>query len=248
MDDHLHRELKALADAEGVDFFGVADLTPARGTIVEQGGDELARFSRAVSVGKTLVHAIVDSLSDPPDARSAELYRYYCYDLVNERLDQAALRISSLLQAYGSAALPIPAAPRAIDAERLCGLFSNKLAAHLAGLGWIGKSCLLITPDAGPRVRWASVLTDAPVPPTGRPMAPRCGECRVCVKACPAAAFTGRPFLPEEDRDVRFRASACDQHLGAMKEKIGQRVCGMCVKVCPHGEQRRRKRRGAAAP
>jgi epoxyqueuosine reductase len=239
---NLHDEIKTLADAEGIDFFGVADITPARGAIVHQGGDELARFGRAISIGKTLAHAIVDGLTDPPDTRGAQLYQYYCYDLVNDLLDTAALRMSSLIQAHGYAALPIPAAPRAVDRDRLCGVFSNKLAAHLAGLGWIGKSCLLITPEAGPRARWASVLTDAPIEPTGQPMAPRCGECQVCVDACPAAAFTGRPFAAEEDRDARFRASACHEHLRAAHERIGERVCGICVKVCPHGVQRRRNK------
>ncbi len=37
----------------------------------------------------------------------------------------------------------------------------------MAGLGRIGKSCLLITPEAGPRVHWATVLTDAPMQVTG---------------------------------------------------------------------------------
>ncbi|MCK9565162.1 MAG: hypothetical protein M0Q43_03825 [Methanothrix sp.] len=69
--------------------------------------------------------------------------------------------------------------------ERVAVVFSHKLAAHMAGLGWIGKSCLLITPEAGPRVRWASVLTDAPMKATGYAMAERCGECRKCVDVCP---------------------------------------------------------------
>ena len=233
----LRNEIKAIADTEGIDFLGVAKLSPAHDAIVAQGGTDIARFPRAVSIGKTLIHTIVDGLSVPANARVAQLYRYYCYDLVNDLLDKVALRISSVIQAQGFAALPVPAAPRAVDAERLCGVFSSKMAAHLAGLGWIGKSCLLVTPEAGPRARWASVLTDAPISPTGEPMAPRCGDCQVCVKACPAGAFTGRPFHPEEEREVRFYASDCDEHLRAMKAEIGLRVCGMCVKVCPHGKR-----------
>ena len=233
----LTSAIKSIVDAEGIEFLGVADLSSAQDAILAQGGTEVARFPRAVSIGKTLVHAIVDGLCVAANTRAAELYRYYCYDLVNDRLDKVALRISSVLQARGFAALPVPAAPRAVVLDRLCGIFSSKMAAHLAGLGWIGKSCLLVTPEVGPRVRWASVLTDAPLPPTGKPMPPRCGDCQACVKACPAAAFTGRPFVPEEHRDARFRAADCDQHLRAMKEQIGLRVCGMCVKVCPHGRK-----------
>ena len=66
---------------------------------------------------------------------------------------------------------PLPAALTVLlenlKDERQRAVFSNKLAAHLAGLGWIGKSCLLITPQVGPRVRWVSVLTEAPLALTG---------------------------------------------------------------------------------
>lgn len=218
-----------------MDFFGVADITSARAAVRAQGGDEIGAFPRAVSIGKVLVHAIVNMLDDPADRKAAELYRHYCYDLVNDLLDKTALRIASLLQAAGYAALPIPAAPRAVDGDRLCAVFSNKLAAHMAGLGWIGKSCLLVTPEVGPRVRWATILTNAPLSPTGKPMPQRCGDCRVCIDACPARAFTGRAFHAGEERDARFDAFACNRHMRTIKEEIGHRVCGLCLKVCPYG-------------
>jgi len=163
------------------------------------------------------------------------------------------MRIALALQADGFGGLPVPAAPRAIDMDRLCGIFSSKMAAHLAGLGWIGKSCLLVTPEAGPRVRWATVLTDAPLAPTGTPMAPgespgakyggECGECRACVEVCPAQAFTGRVFRADEGRDARYHAEACSAYVRSVKDQTGHRVCGMCLKVCPHGVKAARRAR-----
>lgn len=242
----LQDDIRAVADAEGMDFFGVADITPAHEAISAQGGERIGAFPRAVSIGKTLVHAIVDMLGEPLAPEAAELYRYFCYDLVNDRLDTSGLRIASVLQEAGHAALPVPAAYRGVDLDRLCGIFSNKLAAHLAGLGWIGRSCLLVTPEVGPRVRWASVLTDAPLAPTGGAMSQRCGSCRACVAACPSQAFTGHPFHDTEGREARFDAFACDRHLRETEERTGHNVCGMCLKVCPHGarKSRRRARRG----
>jgi epoxyqueuosine reductase len=230
----LDENIRLLADVEGLDFVGVADLTPVRKEVVAQGGAHLGRYPRAVSIGKMPVHAIVDRLSHPMEARNAKLYRHYCYDRLNERLDQAAVSIGSMIESEGFSALPIPASCL-LNTDRLSGEFSNKLAAHLAGLGWIGKSCLLITPEAGPRVRWATVLTDAPLEPTGQPMESGCGDCRICVEACPAGAFTGKPFSPEDSREALFDASACLRHLMAVKDQIGERVCAMCVKVCPYG-------------
>ena len=90
------------------------------------------------------------------------------------------------------AAYPIPASQRN-GRDRMQSIFSHRMAAHLAGLGWIGKNCCLITPIAGPRVRLVTVLTDAPLPP-GSPMDSRCGDCTACVDACPPHAIKGRAF------------------------------------------------------
>jgi len=241
--EHIADTLRSIATADGVDFFGVADISNACDAIVAQGGPDLADYPRAISIGMTLIHGIVDRLSAEPDNVTAELYRYHCYDLVNDMLDKTAFRLAGVLQADGSKALPVPAAPRAVDPDRLCGVFSNKMAAHLAGLGWIGKSCLLITAEVGPRARWATVLTDAPLEPTGSPMATRCGDCHACVDICPVNAFTGKAFSEDDNRDERFAAHDCNAHLRAMKAKTGHRICGLCLQACPHGKTGRRRTR-----
>jgi len=66
--------------------------------------------------------------------------------------DKIAVRIADELQRAGSDALPVPASKRTSD-KTICGMFSQELAAHLAGPGWIKKSSLLITLDHNPRVR-----------------------------------------------------------------------------------------------
>ena len=228
-------ELRQLAEAGGADFFGVADLSPAKEAILEQGGTVVASFPRAISVGIGLLDAIVDQLPRrSEDPFVAMNYRYHAYDLVNQRLDHITSRLGSALQNAGHEALPI-AASQTVDGERLLGAFSNKLAAHLAGLGWIGKSCLLVTPEVGPRVRWATVLTDAPLNPTGEPLEERCGDCSECVDVCPQGAFSGRPFRAEEPRHMRFDVHKCKAYFNALTEAGQTPVCGMCLYVCPHG-------------
>ncbi|MFO7919059.1 MAG: 4Fe-4S dicluster domain-containing protein [Anaerolineae bacterium] len=230
-------ELRQLAEVEGADFFGVADLSPAREAIREQGGAVVAGFPHAISVGIRLLDAIVDQLPNRAEEPFVAMnYRYHAYDLVNERLDLITSRLSTMLQDAGYEALPI-AASQTVDGERLLGAFSNKLAAHLAGLGWIGKSCLLVTPEAGPRARWATVLTDAPLEPTGKPMEQRCGDCQECVDICPQGAFSGRPFHPEEPRGMRFDVHKCRAYFNALQEAGQPPVCGMCLYVCPHGRK-----------
>ena len=220
----------------GADFFGIADLTPARDAIIAQGGPALGEYPRSVSVGIALMHAIVDQLPRRAERPVAMLYKHHAYDLVNNRLDHIASRVAGAIQRAGHRAMPAPAS-QTVDDERLCGLISHKLAAHMAGLGWIGRSCMLVTPTNGPRARWATILTDAPLDPTGEPMAPRCGDCHACVDACPPRAFTGRLFSVDEPREARFAAEKCKAYFDHMDATAGIAVCGMCLYSCPHGRE-----------
>lgn len=235
-DTDLENRLRAEALTLGADFFGVADLAPARDFIREQGGEMVAGFPRAVSIGVRMPSAIVDQLVRQDDKRVLIAYRSHSYDILNVRLNQIASRLAGFLQREGYRAFPIAAAERA-DGETMRGLISHKLAAHLAGLGWIGKSCLLVTPEVGPRVRWDTVLTDAPLTP-GQPLGERCGGCSECVDICPVHAFTGRNFHADEPREARYDVSKCNEHLNQCEQQMGVRVCGLCVYVCPYGRRK----------
>lgn len=232
----LQRKLERQARSMGARFFGVADLTAAQEAVVAQGGEFLAAFPRALAVGIALTDAIVDQLPRHKELAVARTYDYLYYT-VNHSLDQIALRLSVTLNEEGFHTLLIPASDR-VDDVNLMGLFSHKLAARLAGLGWISPSCLLVTPEVGPRVRWVTVLTDAPLR-AGSPIPDQCGDCRRCVQACPAQAFTGRPFDPSEPREARFDVHRCEAYRAHLREAVtGLRVCGMCLYVCPYGRRK----------
>lgn len=241
----IDTQLRLLATSLDADYYGVADLTPARDFIHAQGGERVSRYPAGVVIGMVLQDSLVDLLPEK-DKAGAILYRHNSYDVVNMALDQIALRVANMLQHAGYGAFPVPASKRTDD-ERICGIFSQKLAAYCAGLGWIGKSCLLVTPDHGPRVRWVTVLTDAPLKPTGVPMEPRCGECTACVDICPERAFTGRIFSPDEPRESRYDAAACDRYFRELEKEKGVAVCGLCLYACPHG-QKSGHRTGKRAP
>jgi epoxyqueuosine reductase QueG len=230
-----NNKIELLATKLGADFFGVADLSIAHDAILEQGGPAVVEFPRAISVGITLFDSIVDQLPRRGEPAVALTYRHHCYDVINNRLDLVTSGLSSALQADGYHVLPVPASQRT-DEAGITGLFSHKMAAHLAGLGWIGKSCLLVTPTRGTRVRWATLLTDAPLQVTGGPQEEGCGDCDLCVQACPVKAFTGRPFRIHEHRETRFDASKCDRYFDRLREQNQVAVCGMCLYICPVGQ------------
>lgn len=231
----LLNELRNTAKVNGIDIFGVAELKDKQTyrLVMQQGGEHIAQYSRAISLGCRLINSVVDELYRHEEPSAIYTYRGL-YDSVNNTLDKAALLIAKDLQSKGFKAYPIPAS-QTINSRKLESTFSHKLAANLAGLGWIGKSCLLITPEYGPRVRLSTVLTDADII-VGSPIPNRCGNCRECVDACPPKAFTGVPFEPSEPRDVRFRAHMCRDYTQRREQQLGEGICGLCVYSCPFGK------------
>ncbi len=227
----LTAELGDLARRRGAHLFGVADLEPAKAFLTAQGNFPLDRFPRAVSMGLPLNDRIVETHS-PLEARRDSLYWFHVYDVVTRALDALGYDISRWLDERGFCSFPIPGSTP-YNFQKLEGIISHKLAAHLAGLGWIGKSCLLLTDAFGPRVRFITVLTDAPLQ-TGSPIDKPCGKCHACVDACPVTAFTGTEFRIEDPRPVRFDAFKCSAY---RKE----RPCGLCVSSCPRGDPRLRR-------
>jgi epoxyqueuosine reductase len=230
----LDERLDEISREFGADYYGIADLSQAKDFIFQQGGDIVKSYPRAISMGIILLDTIVNQLPNRFEKFVAVNYRHHTYDIINLRLDLIASHLSSIIQKEGHNALPIPASER-YDDERICAVFSHKLAANLAGHGWIGKNCLLITPEAGPRVRWTTILTDAPINPSKKLLENNCGECTDCVDSCPVSAFTGETFRVEDNREVRYDAKKCEKYFDIMEEAGKIPVCGLCIYNCPHG-------------
>jgi epoxyqueuosine reductase QueG len=231
----LEARLEALVRERGAHFFGIADLAPAREEVRRLGGKAVASFPRAVSIGIALSHEIVDRLPERARPEVAGAYRAHI-DEIKDALRRTEAELAEVLRQEGHSTLAIPVSERK-DERYPDAIFSHKLAARLAGLGWIGKSCLLVTPEIGPRVRWTTVLTDAPLQPTGEPVAERCGNCRKCIEICPAGAFSGRAFQIGEPREARFDALACDSYMAEVERQTGFKTCGLCAYVCPSGRR-----------
>lgn len=193
----------------------------------------LQNFPYAISLVYPLLSAVIDQIEDAPT------YAYFHhYRTVNACLDQQALLLSSALQRMGARAFPIAASQSVKkEAETYTGLFQHKTAAALAGLGWIGKSGLLVTPEFGPRVRLATVLTDLALEVSDKRMENGCGSCMRCVQACPAMAMTGENYQPGAPRAAILDARACSEYMKRKFQHIGRgAVCGICMRVCPYGQ------------
>lgn len=126
----------------------------------------------------------------------------------------------------------------------------HKTVATRAGLGWVGKSCLLVTRAYGSAVRLSSLVTDAPLPWDTPVEESQCKGCSLCVQRCPGQALTGATWRPGLPREVLLRKEICQEtQLRRMKAATGidTDLCGLCFAVCPNTQRYLRGRAGGKA-
>ncbi|BCA79952.1 epoxyqueuosine reductase [Desulfuromonas sp. AOP6] len=234
----LTGDLKKHAKSLGSDLVGVADLALLQGIATEP-ADLLAPYRYAISIAVKLPHAVFEQLTDRPTPLYAQVYLN-----ANALLDQIALRLCAHIERQKYAALPIPAS-QPLDMTVFRSHLSAKAVANAAGLGWQGKSLLIVTPEYGPRVRLVTVLTDMPLT-ADKPLKNRCGACTCCTEACVAGAIRNvstdfHYASREEALDFQKCADKLVKEFSQM-ENIGKPICGLCIKVCPWGRKLKGRR------
>jgi epoxyqueuosine reductase len=234
---NLNAKIKELLKPYYVDYLGFADLRPYQAELSRCGGNIVRGYSSGISLGIRIPDSIVDHLPQREDVNVACQYRIQGYEVLNDRLNLTASVLSSYLNQQGCRTLPVAAADRT-DQEQASPTVSHKTIAHIAGLGWIGKNCLLITPRHGPRLRLISLLTDAPLETVDSPLEQRCGQCTLCVNICPVKALKGKNYAAGEPRAERFDFLKCQDYFEKLKATQKYPVCGLCLYVCPHGRHK----------
>ena len=207
----VRSEVEGVARAGGAALVGVA--------AVEEGvPEEFAGLPRAVVAAVPLSRGVLRTCVTAP----TRIYGYH-YRVVNAALDNVACRVASFLENRGHVTLAVPAS-QVVDWDRVAGAVSHPRLAQLAGLGFVGRHNMLVTPQFGAAVRLVSVFTDAPLE-ADAPAAGDCGECYACRSACPAGAIGESP----EDWD---RAGCLEQLRDFKKRITNQYICGVCVRAC----------------
>lgn len=113
-------------------------------------------------------------------------------------------------------------------------LLEKRLAVE-AGLGWIGRQSLLVTPQFGTFVLLGELVIDEEADIYDSPFeGSRCGECHRCIEACPKSAI-----LPTKNIDARH----CISRLTIEKQSNAMPVstdlngwifgCDECQSCCP---------------
>jgi epoxyqueuosine reductase QueG len=224
-------KLKAAAIAAGADLVGVADLEPFKAERQTLSAAFMRPFTRAVSLAIRLDDAVIDAIVQAPTTDYARHYRG-----VNARLDRASSQLADWIKGRGYAAAALPASS-IVDEKNLLGGISHRAAARMAGIGWQGKSLLIVSPQFGPRIRLTTLLTNLPCR-VDMPLKNRCGSCAACATACPAAAIKNvRTSDRYATRDEALYLERCARQTMLFKQQreIGASICGVCVAVCPFG-------------
>lgn len=208
---------------------------------------EFACWPRAISIALAFPDEVIDPVAEGPTPEYFEAYNRF-----NERLNEIAAQTARMIRALGYQAEFVAATVEDGDlgGENMRVDFQHKTAATRAGLGWVGKSALLITYHCGPRVRFATVFTDMPLE-VGMPVtASECGRCSACVRACPGGAIYDEHWWAGRPREEFFDARAC--YVAARRqlmERVGadNAVCGICIAVCPKGRPERERARSRSS-
>ncbi len=137
-------------------------------------------------------------------------------------LENAAFSIMEYLENKGYRQLIIHTEDEFDPINRL-GFMSLKILAKTAGLGWQGRSLLIISPEYGPLHRLIAILTDLPLQ-INQVIKNECGNCRKCIEACPQKALT---FVAFNDHPSK-RKDVLD-----IKTCLGDHGCLSCILPCP---------------
>ncbi len=110
----------------------------------------------------------------------------------------------------------------------------ERLFARYAGLGWIGKNTMVISPKLGSYFFIAGIALNTELT-SEKSEVDHCGSCRKCIEACPTDAFPQERVL-DASKCVAYYTI---EHRGAIPEGIrpgiGDHVlgCDVCQEVCP---------------
>jgi len=184
----LTKQIKGLVLASHLDYVGIAPLDrfsqapPGhRPTDLLPGARSVIAIGIRMARGALLVQQ--RALENPELRHIALGYRWAAYGLLNRHfLDPTALKVARLLEKEGYIAIPnvSSGADNTARIYESAASFSNKHAAVAAGLGEFGWLTLCLTPDAGPRVRFTSIITTAELCPDPMYSGPRLCDIDKC--------------------------------------------------------------------
>ena len=176
--------------SKGVDFVYFVDTSALPADAVEG-------FSCVVLFGRALSKEYINAIRAGEKPKTKEVIN------TERKMDTLAAKLATQLEAEGYNSI----------AKLKFGRLPHKTVVLNAGLGFIGKNNLLVTKEYGCAVLFGKVLTIAPFETMkAEAIPPQCGNCNICVQACPTNALCGKTWditAKREDMMVRKLCTLC---------------------------------------
>lgn len=204
------REFENYAHSIGIKSIGYTQLPPEF-----LNTDKFIQYPHAIILTMEMDKEIIEMT---PSTEAQELN-----NLAYEKLGNKTYDLSDYLRENGYATQV---------AHPFGNLVSFSPLAQYAGLGWIGKSGLLITPELGPRQKISAIfvsITNLPVKDHNEHswITYYCDKCGKCVKACLEEALIEKNH-PGGNKEIEFNPELC----------IGcSQGCTFCIEGCPFDEK-----------
>ncbi len=252
--------IRSEALALGFDLFGVAPLIPLKKRKAEAkqwldsgyaagmrdwfDRDLHLRFdpSKALDDARALIMLGVSYAQPPfnlshisgkPEGRIARFAQGMDYHIVlPNMLDELVKRIKNIVASHKQMELNYR---YFVDS----GPLAEKQYAALAGLGFIGRNGLLIHPEHGSWFYLCGLLINIYLPPDTPLETTSCGDCDLCVQACPAGALSTNMSSMNASRCLSYwTVETREEFPDNIRKAIDNRLfgCDTCQEVCPYNK------------
>jgi len=231
--------IKGRAAALGLDVCGITSADPARHAafykqwVAEGKAGEMQWLTReperradpraVLSGARSIIVAGLNYWQPQPKGRG-RIARYALgedyHDMLLEKLEALAAEI---VEAGAKAKIYVDT-----------GLVLEKPLAARAGIGWQGKSTMLIHPKLGPWLFLGEIITTLELDQDA-PERDHCGSCSKCITACPTGAITA-PYQLDARRCIAYLTIELKGSIPEeLRPLIRDRVygCDECLDVCP---------------
>ncbi|MFP4105820.1 MAG: 4Fe-4S binding protein [Phycisphaerae bacterium] len=225
MPDSLTERLHAAAGQAGADIVGIAPIERFEDVAAEHHPLSIFPECRSVIVlGKRIVRGCLRGVEE---GTQMLLYHAFAVNWLPDRfMALTTVRVASWLEDQRWEAVPLPDLPVEVPPMGVPAKEGNPApnvmvdfidAAVRAGLGEIGLTGELMTPQFGHRQRVQLILTDAELEPTPMLDGSVCDRCGACAEACPLNAI---------DMDRSEATDICGKQMQVAKVDID--LCRRC--------------------